>query len=238
MKSSAGKSYLSFILIAGMFALLSAIIIPFIGTKTQCGPRGADASNIRQIAQSCLIYAMSHNDRLPEVTDVWDFARQLAESGGLESASLWISRQDPANEDMSDTPKTVLLPGDIPPHQIDPKFLQLKPWIAVPLGKLNNSMPATTPVAWTRGLQPDGTWAKHSPYGNEGGYVAFVGGNVIFYKNLKSNGGELLRFDGTGKTSNILEALPPGCRIGEYVPTPAEQLAWAKQSKATSPQAR
>lgn len=238
MKLVLPKSPLPYILVIVVFFILgTAVVIPMVGVLRKV-PRGPDGSNLRLIAQASLIYAVDHDDRFPEATDVWDFARQLAESGGLDTASVWQSKQDPSRDGSFDFPVTVLAPGNNHPRQLDPKFRQLKLSIAVPLGKLDTRLPSTTPIAWTRGLQTDGTWAKHSPYGDEGGYMAFVGGNVIFYNNLKSDGGELLRFDGTGKTSNILDALPPGCRIGEYVPTPAEQLDWAKQSRATSPQGR
>ena len=89
-------------------------------------------------------------------------------------------------------------------------------------------MPATTPIAWTRGLQSDGTWAKFSPYGTTGGFIVFMGGNVQFYHNLTDDGGRLTRFDAKGKTSNILDALPPGTRIGEYAPTAEEKIVWAR----------
>jgi hypothetical protein len=238
MKQALPKTPLPYVLVTVVLLILAAgIVIPMAGIVHNV-PRGPDSSNLRQIAQASLIYTLDHNDRFPEATDVWDFAGQLAESAGLDMAAMWQSKLDPSCDESFDNSNTVLVPGKTHPRQIDPRFRQLKLSIAVPLGKLDTSVPATTPIAWTRGLQPDGTWAKHSPYGDEGGYVAFVGGNVVSYNNLKSNGGELLRFDGTGKTSNILDALPPGCRIGEYVPTPAEQLKWAKQSRTTSPQGR
>ncbi|CAM3164562.1 hypothetical protein [Rariglobus hedericola] len=229
MKPVAPKSYLSTILLAVvLLVLLAGILIPTLG-RVKSVPRGPDSSNIRQIGQASLIYMMSNNDRFPEATHVWDFARQLAESGGLDVASMWQSKVDPAFNDSADVPRTVLVPGDSHPRQLDPLFRQIKPCIAVPLGKLTNEMPSSTPIAWTRGLQLDGTWAKHSPYGTDGGYIVFMGGNVAFYRNLISDDDKLLRFDGKGKTSNILDALPPGCRIGEYVPTLTEQSEWAKR---------
>jgi hypothetical protein len=185
----------------------------------------SDGSSLRQIGQASLIYSVDHQDQLPIATDVWDYARKLAEGAGLDNAYIWTSRIDPAYAGVgSHTP--VLVPDTKSPRPLSSDFKNIKPAVAVVLGKLNISMPATTPIAWTRGLQADGTWAKHSPYGTDGGYIVFVGGNVMFYKNLTLDGGELLRFDGKGKTANILEALPPGCRIGEYTPTAEERASW------------
>lgn len=194
--------------------------------------RSADASNIRQIGQASLIFAQGHNDRLPPATDVWNYATLLAEGGGIESAQMWQSKFDPACGNNYNVVPLILTQdarGEKSPH---PEFLKLKLSLAVPLGRLTTSMPPTTPITWTRGLQSDGTWATHSPYQGQGGYIVFLAGNIQFFKNLGSSGaGELLRYDGKGKTANILEALPPRTRIGEYVPTEAEQRSWAWRAK-------
>jgi len=216
------------LLVVGLL-LLSSIIIPTLG-KTSCpAPRSRDASNLRQIAQASLIYANSHQERFPEATDVWDYARLLAEADILNEANMWQSRLDPATQTTGRVDGPVLAPAIAnQTRALTPEFRACKLCFAVALGKLTTAMPATTPIAWTRGLQPDGTWAKHSPYGGEGGHIAFLGGNVRYFRNLTDEGGQLTRFDGQGQTANILEALPPGTRIGEYVPTPEEQKAWSK----------
>ena len=188
-----------------------------------------DAFNLRQIMQASLIFSVDHNDQLPAATDVHDYARILAEDAGLDVANMWISRIDPAYDDQSLA--TVLTSAKTRPRELDPAFKALKPSVAVVLGTIRTNMPPTTPIAWTRGLQPDGTWAAHSPYGTSGGYIAFLGGNVVFYKNLNEPDGRLMRFDGKGTTANILESLPPGCRIGEYIPTPAEQETWSRATR-------
>lgn len=209
--------------------VLVAVIIPMLGKVCDPAPRMRDMANLRQIGQASLVYATEHDDRFPEAADIWDYAGLLAESGLLDDSSVWLSRIDPATASpLGRMP--VLAPDQQKPRSLNPDFRSAKPCFAVALGKLAASMPDTTPLAWTRGLQADGTWAKHSPYGGEGGFIVFTSSHVVFYRTLVSaDGGELVRFDGKGPTANILEALPPGCRIGEYVPTPAEQSEWAKR---------
>lgn len=184
--------------------------------------RSVPASNLRQIGQASLIYASDHYDKLPVAEDIWDYAGELARDGGLNDATIWNIAADPAGGETARRLSTVLAADR---RGLEPAFRTLAPSWAVPLGQLDAAMPAAMPIAWTRGLRPDGTWAPHSPFGEAGGHIVFLGGNVAFYRNVKD---ELLRFDGTGKTSNILEALPPGTRIGEYVPSEAEMLSWAK----------
>lgn len=198
-----------------------AMIIPTVGKVRETARRSVDSSNLRQIGQAALIFASDNQDRLPEATDVWDFARQLAIGSGLNDATIWLSSMDPAM-DLSQGVSTVLASDR---RSLEPAFEKAKPSWAVALGQITINAPATTPIAWTRGLRPDGTWAKHSPYGEQGGHIVFLGGNVQFYRNVA---GQLHRYDGQGMTGNILEALPPGSRIGEYVPTAEESMRWSR----------
>lgn len=203
-----------------------------IGNVQRKARMAADASDLRQIGQASLIYAQDHHDHFPAATDVWDYAALLT-TGGLESPRFWQSRLDPA-ADVTPWPDTIIL---ITPQtglrQTDPAFRKFKLSLAIPIGVPLPTLPSSQPIAWTRGLLPDGTWAGHSPYGTRGGYIAFANGTLAFYKTLKRDAdtGALTRFDGKGTTANILEALPTGARISEYQPTPEEQTAWTAASR-------
>jgi hypothetical protein len=216
--------------VAWVLGLLAAaaVIIPSLGKTSACGPQTKDVSNLRQIAQASLIYTVDHDDQLPQATDVWEYAYHIAQFGGADLPEFWVSKLDPAWN--PGQPNRIAV-GKAPQSQLDPRFRNMKLSIAVPLGKLDTTMPGTTPIAWTRGLQPDGTWAKHSPYGTHGGYIAFLNGGVQFFKTLTSDGGQLIRFDQSGRTANIIEALPSGTRIGEYLPTADEQKTWSSMKR-------
>jgi type II secretory pathway pseudopilin PulG len=216
--------YLFIIIVAGLIA----IIIPTIGSVTHKNPKIRDVANLRQLGQASLIYAQDHKDYLPEATDVWDYARLLAKAGIINDGRYWQSHIDPATSDTArDNIDILLPPSGNAPRELNPVFRTIKPTVAVALGKLHMSMPSTTPILWTRGLQPNGTWAPHSPYGTHGGYIMFLGGNIAYFRNLSENGGQLISRDGN-KTANILDALPLGTRIGEYEPTSDEKKAWSK----------
>jgi hypothetical protein len=238
MSASSKRRIIEYGLVLVIIAVLVAIIKPNVGNTCGSTPpsRSPDYGKLQQISHAALVYASDHQGRLPEATDVWDYARILAEtmeryySDRPHYAHLWQSQVDPASASDYDKKLKIILPAKKGhPRELDPAFLKIKPAFAIPVGRrLHMNHPATTPIAWTRGLQTDGTWAKHSPYGGEGGYIVFLGGNVAFYLNLTSAGGELIGRDGN-KTANILDALPVGCRISEYQPTPAEQNAWAAE---------
>lgn len=210
----------------GIGLVFTLLIMPTVANVSEKAHRAVDAANLRKIGQASVLYALDHGDQLPRAEDVWAYARLLADDGGLIDATVWQSRNDPATKN-GPLLSSVIVTDAPKPRPLDPGFRALKPSVAVPLGKLHARMPPTTPIAWTRGLQPDGRWSPHSPFGDHGGYIMFLGGNVSFFLNLGADGGGLLRFDGKGQTADILEALPPGTRIGEYIPSPEEQKAWA-----------
>ena len=205
---------------AGWVVLIAAFWFLLLSPARKAPRPTMDGHRLQGIGRASLIYAADHQEKLPVAEDIWGHAAELARGGGLNDASIWLADGDPAAAGSRSRSETVLVPES---KEVDSRFLELKPSWAVPLGELSASMPHTMPVAWTRGLRRDGTWASHSPYGGEGGYVVFLAGNVRFYRDLT---GKLERFDGTGTTSDILEALPPGVRIGEYMPDSAEQRDW------------
>jgi hypothetical protein len=205
-------------------SLLVALFLSGRAIVRFAAQKSNDSSNLRQIVQSVLIHSLDHNGNLPRAPDIWSYAHLLSASG-LEASSLWQSRIDPAYKNQKNNYVLISTPQT---KDLNPAFRNLPLSFAVPQAQLTTLMSASTPVIWTRGLQPNGTWADHSPYGKTGGHITFLGGNITYFKNLSDAGGQLARFDGKGATANILEALPPGAQIIEYQPTPSEKKAWAK----------
>ena len=70
-------------------------------------------------------------------------------------------------------------------------------------------------------------WARSG-----GGHVVFLWGYVSFFRNVR---GAFQRFDGKETTSSVREALPPGTRIGKYVPNEREKAEWAWMRRARQP---
>lgn len=218
--SASGRRLYLVVGAAGVSLLLGAILIPNLVQIRNSASRSVVVSGLRQIGQASLIYAAAHEDKLPLASGVWDYARELALGGGLNDAWIWHLEIDPAFA--SNLPlSTVLAQGST---ELDPAFARSHPAYAVPLGRIENGMPSTTPIAWTRGLQRDGTWSADSPFGTQGGHIIFLGGNVAYYRNVRD---QLVRHSDGARTSDIREALPPGVIIGEYTPTPDERIAWA-----------
>ena len=187
------------LLIVGFIA---AIVLPGVRRDRGVAPRAVDASNLRQIGQASLIHADDSQNQLPQVDDIHAFAAALARSG-LNDAHTWITTDESRRN--AYTKLSTVLSSDR--RSLEPAFAAIRPSFAAAVRGLHVALPSSTPIAWTRGLQADGTWAKDSPYGGKGGHVVFLGGNVQWF-----NRAEFLDHDGK-PTADIRAALPPDALI-------------------------
>jgi hypothetical protein len=200
-----------------LFGGLVAVLFPVLYTASRNTKKAVDGSTLRTLGQAIIAYGNDHGVFPPEaLQDAYSLAAEMARAG-LNDPRIWLSRVDPAAELYGPPPATILKPGSS--TEIDPRF-QGAPlaWAVAlyPPGTRFMELPSTTPIAWTRGLRPDGTWAPDSPYGDSGGFVVFLGGNLEKYQTID---GHLTSFS-QHPTSNILDTLPPGTRVSEYVPSP------------------
>jgi hypothetical protein len=97
-------------------------------------------------------------------------------------------------------------------------------------GLPSGANPSTTPLAFTRGLDPaTGTWKPAlgddgGVYGTEGGWIVFLDGHVQFFSSLRENGGALVRYGDGSPTADIREVVPPGARALNWKGTVWEGL--------------
>jgi competence protein ComGC len=210
-----------------VLSVLLVVAITFMG-KTKHDHRGViDASNIRQIGQASLIYANDNRELLPGMTLTSDgeldekaatphihaIAAALARGGGLNDMTLWFVARDSHPDVLPGLNGPILTAGL--PRRLNPSFAASGLGYQYVAG-LETAHPSTTPIAFTRGLQLDGTWPSStvSPFGADGGHIVFLGGNVQFNRNLGtgSSDGRLIDRSGT-RTQNIHEAIPETARI-------------------------
>jgi hypothetical protein len=182
-----------------LVGFVAAVIFPNMHHHRETAPRAVDASNLRQIGQASLIYASDSQDQLPQADDIHAFATALARKGGLNDARIWITTEEGRRPAYAALFTVLTSDRSATEHA----FATIRPSFAAAVRGLHAKLPSTTPIAWTRGLQPDGTWAKDSPYGGKGGHVVFLGGNVQWFDQA-----EFISRDGL-PTPDIRAALPP-----------------------------
>jgi prepilin-type N-terminal cleavage/methylation domain-containing protein len=242
--ASSGFTLIELLTVIAIIGILAAIIIPTVGKVRETAQRTVDANNLREIAKAAMVYAGDNNDRLPDPQTlaatfpgsvaVHRFPAALARHGILTDPSFYFAKNDPL---FSGTyPTAILTPGNSQRNQVDPDFSTGRYLAWEFVGGLKMGDPATTPIAYTRGLNADGTWdAAAGVYKDAGGYIAFLGGNVTFYPSaagkLTSNGSnqmvadirQAVPFSSTGAARLYGTPPPGGALLGDPAGTPGTQ---------------
>lgn len=223
--SRSGFTLIELLTVIAVIGILAAILIPTVGGVRESARRGTAASNLRQIAIAYAAYSGgSGRPRGIHADSIHDWARILAEAGNFNDPAIYILADDPVVEQSTRSmPRVVATPpaSGTGEWTIDPDFQNFPLSFAV-ANRLSSRAPAsTTPIAWTRGLQPSGKWAPLDAavpgvYGAKGGHIVFLDGHVTFYEDLSANGGQLINYTTQQPTANILEALGPGAEILDY----------------------
>lgn len=206
--------------VIAILAILAVVLVPTIGAVMDDARKSVATSNLRQIAQAYATYSLQGGTpRTINASSVHDWARVLAQEVNFNDARIYILAEDPLVElQTGGIPRVVAKPGTGESWDLDAEFDGFPVSYAV-ANRLSTRAPAsTTPLAWTRGLQSDGTWrpatdATPGVYGDEGGHIVFLDAHVRYFRQI---GGELTDYDSKNETSNVADALSPNAQVLEY----------------------
>lgn len=225
-----GFTLIELLTVIAIIGILAALIIPTMGTIREKAQRSVDANNLREIIKGAMAYAGDNGDRLPDPQNVLTttltagqkvflWPGVLAKNNILTDPTLYFSKND---AQFSGTyPASIINQTDTNRRSLDSTFTtnRVLSWEFV--GGLKSSDPATTPVAYTRGLTAQGLWNINSGvYKDTGGFLGFLGGNVAFYADTSTN----LVFtsnNSSRKIANLLQGIPTTARV--YGTPPAGQ---------------
>ncbi|MDP2137855.1 MAG: type II secretion system protein [Candidatus Didemnitutus sp.] len=246
-RPAAGFTLIELLTVIAIIGILAALIFPTVGKVRETAQRTVDANNLREIVKAAQIYAADNQDRLPDPqvisaqtpppvsggSGVFLWAGILAQRGILTDPSFYFAKNDPQFNGVY--PTAIVSPTNR--AVLDPSFTTDRVLSFEFVGGLRMSDGPNVPVAFTRGLQTNGTWnAENGTYRNLGGHIAFLGGNVQFYPNTQEAATQLTLNNGQ-KGSSVLQALPyhanpvsnprvyatPPAGVGSPAGTPAER---------------
>ena len=210
-----GFTLIELLTVIAIIGILAAIIIPSVGKVRENAQRAKSASNIRSVAQAYATFSSS-GGRIriipATVNTVQEWAGWLAREVDLNDASLYYIESDPNVASLTALP-LVVGSGSASTFSIDSEFQAATPSYAVVAGLAPNAPSTTTPLLFTRGLSASGQWELTSPWGDSGGHIGFLDGHVKFYKDLSTNGGEIVNYTSKSRTSDINTAVSPGAVI-------------------------
>ncbi len=228
-----GFTLIELLTVIAILAILGAIIFPTVGQFRTLAKKSSDSSDLRNIVQASQLFAAQNGERLVGPTQVLglggittdesegakntivDVAAILAYGGELTDPKTWVS----ANETTRNTGTGGLFTATVDSVTsevtgAEKGSYEVTDFSFAYVTGLQTSDAATTPVAFTRMTTlTANTWGENDPYGNDGGHVAFLGGNVSWYTDLGSTtSGELIAPDGAGVNS-INAAVPVAANI-------------------------
>jgi prepilin-type N-terminal cleavage/methylation domain-containing protein len=217
-----GFSLIELLMVLGVMAILMGMLVPSVGVVREKAQRMATGQKLRQIGLAVATYQSVTGQGL-KGADLGDWMARLAAQTGVREGRLYVFEEDPLLTEPADSiPPVLVQPGKDGRWEEVQGFEDWPIGVAVASGVPVTANPATTPVAWTRGLESSGKWQDYGGqrpgiYGSKGGFIVFLDGHVEFHTDLARGGGQLVSFSDGSRTPDIRQAIGPGAAAFDFL---------------------
>lgn len=230
IKDSKGFTLIEILAVIAIIGILSTLLIPSVGSMMAKARKTRAINNLRQIAMSYMTYVndVGSAQALNSATKLSDWASRVARRTGINNAEIFILPEDFLVENSSvSIPKLIGRRTDSG-WVTDSTFENFPLSFTVIVGLSSSANPSTTPLAYTRGLDPDsGMWKEEGDndggvYGLEGGFIVFLDGHVEYFDSI-SGDHPLVNFSDGTPTTSIRDAVNSGAKALNW-----EGVVWSK----------
>jgi prepilin-type N-terminal cleavage/methylation domain-containing protein len=205
-----GFTLIELLTVIAIIGILAAVLFPGVQGVMRSAKKNSALNKLRSIGQGYLNW--SQGGRTMKLAGTWtaggqvatklsEYAANLAIGASLDSGELWFVEGDALldNNIVNQMPKNVILVSGAQ-TTISLPFTQAlqqatgSSWTVYAPTSPGLSGAVAAPLAWTRGLQSDGTWnaatgnITGSVWGTEGGHIVYGDGHVSWASNTKTDG--------------------------------------------------
>lgn len=208
------------LIVISIIAVLAGLVMPAVTGAMMAANKMKASNQAKAIATAWQSYAKGERSRSinRETIHEWAFVLAEQEELNINNPSFWILDFDPIVQDKLGTGAT--MPTNIG-DKIGTTWRISEEFKAFPLSwevanAVSSNAPGSSPLLWTRGLKPMGTWDKdEGVFANQGGHIAFVDMSVRWYDALRSEEtpkGELKVYGETRPTADVGQAIRGGSK--------------------------
>ncbi len=219
-----GFTLIELLTVIAIIGILAAVLFPGVQGVMRSAKKNSALNKVRSIGQGYMNWAQGTKNIASgaftpgrtTTTTLEGYAAILADGAQLDSGELWFLDSDPAADAITQLPKNVITRTGAT-YQVNALFTT-----ALSQGKSGWDVYTPTsrsvvgqvqvPLAWSRGLQADGTWPQpgatfaDSVWGTEGGHICYGDGHVSWVSDTKADGPNAFTQTNGQPTANWLQS--------------------------------